>query len=56
MNSLFGTLAKASTAIVTSSRSAPVKPALKKAAVAADPFSEMEKGRVLEWWVLVADR
>ena len=57
MNSLFGTLAKAFVAIVTSS--APVKPPLKKAAVAAisaDPFSEMEKGRVLEWWVLVADR
>ena len=61
MNSLFGTLAKAFTAIVTSSRGAPVKPPVKKAAVAAasavtDPFSEMEKGRVLEWWVLVADR
>lgn len=58
MNSLFGTLAKAFTAIITSS--APVKPPIKKAAVAAvsavDPFSEMEKGRVLEWWVLVADR
>lgn len=55
------TLAKAFTAIVTSSRGAPVKPPVKKAAVAAasaatDPFSEMEKGRVLEWWVLVADR
>lgn len=59
MNSLFGTLAKAFTAIVSSSRGAPVKPPIKKAAVAAaaaDPFSEMEKGRVLEWWVLVADR
>ena len=58
MNSLFGTLAKAFVAIVTSS--APAKPPIKKAAVAAaaaaDPFSEMEKGRVLEWWVLVADR
>ena len=60
MNSVIGTLAKAFTAIVTSSRGAPVKPPVKKAAVAAasavDPFSEMEKGRVLEWWVLVADR
>ena len=60
-NGWFGTLAKAFTAIVTSSRGAPVKPPVKKAAVAAasaaiDPFSEMEKGRVLEWWVLVADR
>jgi hypothetical protein len=63
MNSVIGTLAKAFTAIVTSSRGAPVKPPVKKAVAAAastqtsiDPFSEMEKGRVLEWWVLVADR
>lgn len=62
MNSLFGTLAKAVTAIVTSSRGAPVKPPVKSVVTAAtaqqtiDPLSEMEKGRVLEWWVLVADR
>jgi hypothetical protein len=64
MNSIIGTLAKAFTAIVTSSRGAPVKPPIKKAAAAAaastqtsvDPFSEMEKGRVLEWWVLISDR
>jgi len=63
MNSLIGTLAKAFTAIVTSTRGAPVKPPVKSVVAAAtstqqtiDPFSEMEKGRVLEWWVLVADR
>ncbi len=53
MNSILGTIAKAVTAIVI-----PVKPPIKKAVAAAaastqtsvDPFSEMEKGRVLEWW------
>jgi len=61
MNSVIGTIIKTVGAAVASSIGS-VKLPIKKVAAAAstqppvDPFSEMEKGRVLEWWVLIADR
>ena len=59
MNSIIGTFTKAVVAIVSAgigSVKPPVKMLATVAPLSVDPFSEMEKGRVLEWWVLVADK
>ena len=59
MNNILGTIIKAVGAVVAAgigSVKPPVKTMMSATAVTVDPFSEMEKGRVLEWWVLVADK
>jgi hypothetical protein len=51
MNSIFGTIIKTiNTMMVGPPTVFGPKP------TSIDPYSEMEKGRVLEWWVLIADR
>ncbi len=71
MNSLIGTITDKWSAWVspllrertikaiaaTFSAAVSVKPPVKNMlSIIPDPYSEMEKGHVLEWWVLVADR
>jgi hypothetical protein len=46
-------MAIAAAIVTTGSVKPPVKNML---SIIPDPYSEMEKGHVLEWWVLVADR
>lgn len=64
MNSIIGTMLRAAVAavaplaVVWTARpvaAAPVNPPGDQRGT-LDPFSEMEKGRLLEWWILVADK
>ncbi len=67
MNTIFGTALRAVVTAVTSTVSPlaatvwTVRPAVAaapavKPPVDLDPYSELEKGRLLEWWILVADK
>lgn len=63
MNSLFGTALRAVGAAIASTvrpsawtNTRPAMPVVKSRAYDLDPYSEMEKGRMLEWWVLIADK
>jgi hypothetical protein len=70
MNTIFGTVLRAVGAVVSSTVSPlsaslttvwAVRPAVAaapavKPPVDLDPYSELEKGRLLEWWILVADK
>jgi hypothetical protein len=68
MNTIFGTALRAVVTAVTSTVSplaaavwtarpvvAAAAPAVKPP-VDLDPLSELEKGRLLEWWILVAEK
>lgn len=64
MNSIIETMLRAAVAAVTplavvwTARpvaAAPVIPPGDQRAT-LDPYSEMEKGRLLEWWILIADK